>query len=144
MTHICVGNLTIVGSDNALVPVRRQAIIWTNAGIVLIGPLGTNLIEMLIEIHTFSSKKIHLKVSSVKWRPFCLGLNALSVHDTHLWTFVLFLIYTRLYLSDYLHNVPSIVSIIQVQITDRYLMLQLLKYPPYYKFRQYPWHSTQE
>ena len=36
--HICIGNLTIIGSDNGLSPGRRQAIIWTNAGILLIGP----------------------------------------------------------------------------------------------------------
>ena len=77
VTHICVSNLTIIGSDNGLSPGRRQAIIWTNAGILLIGPLGTNFSEMLIEIHTFSFKKIHLKMSSGKWRPFCLGLNVL-------------------------------------------------------------------
>ena len=35
------GNLTIIGSDNGLSPGRRQAITWTNAGILLIGPLGT-------------------------------------------------------------------------------------------------------
>ena len=34
LTHICVGNLTIIVSDNGLSPGRRQAIIWTNAGIV--------------------------------------------------------------------------------------------------------------
>ena len=33
VTHICVGNLTIIGPDNGLSPGRRQAIIWTNAGI---------------------------------------------------------------------------------------------------------------
>ena len=77
MTHICVGNLTIIGSDNGLSPDRRQAITWTNVGILLIWPLGTNVSEMLIEIHTFSIKKIHLKMSSGKWRPFCLGLNVL-------------------------------------------------------------------
>ena len=76
-THICVGKLTIIGSDNGLSPGRRQAIIWTNAGTLLIGPLGTNFNETLIEIHTFSFKKIHLKISSGKWRPFCLGLNVL-------------------------------------------------------------------
>ena len=27
VTHICVGNLTIIGSDNGLSPGRRQAII---------------------------------------------------------------------------------------------------------------------
>ena len=30
-THICVGKLTTIGSDNGLAPSRRQAIIWTNA-----------------------------------------------------------------------------------------------------------------
>ena len=48
-----------------------------NAGILLIGPLGTNFSEILIEIHTFSFKKMHLKMSSGKSRPFCLGLNVL-------------------------------------------------------------------
>ena len=78
MTRICVGNLTVIGSDNGLSPGRRQAIIWTNAGILLIGPLGTNFNEILIEIHTFSFKKMHLKMSSGKWRLFCLGLNVLT------------------------------------------------------------------
>ena len=77
VTHICVGNLTIVGSDNGLSPGRRQAITWTNVGILLIGPLGTIFSEMLIDIHTFSFKKIHLIMSSGKWRPFCLGLSVL-------------------------------------------------------------------
>ena len=77
VTHICVRNLTIIGSDNGLSPGRRQAITWTNVGILLMGPLGTNFSEMLIEIHTFSFKKIHLKMLSGKWRPFCLGLNVL-------------------------------------------------------------------
>ena len=77
MTHICVGKLTIIGSDNRLSPGRRQAIIRTNAGILLIGTLGTNLSEILSEIHTFSFKKMHLKMSSGKYRPFCLGLNVI-------------------------------------------------------------------
>ena len=79
VTHICVNNLTIIGSDNGLSPNRRQAITWTNAGILFIGPLGTNLSEILIEILTFSSNKMRLKVSSAKRRPFCLGLNVLRV-----------------------------------------------------------------
>ena len=77
-THICVGNLTINGSDNGLSPDRRQAIILTNAGILLIGPLGTNFSEILIEIITFSFKKMRLKVSSAKRWHFCLGLNVLT------------------------------------------------------------------
>ena len=78
VTHICVGKLTIIDSDNGLSPGRRQAIIWTNAGILLIGHLGTNFSEILIAIQTFSFKKMHLKMSSAKWRLFCLGLNVLS------------------------------------------------------------------
>ena len=77
VTHICIGKLTIIGSDNGLLPGRRQAIIWTNAGILLFGPLGSNFSEILIENDTFSFKKMHLKLSSAKWRPFCLGLNVL-------------------------------------------------------------------
>ena len=77
--HICVGKLTIIGSDNGLSPGRRQAIIWTNAAILLIGPLGTNFSEILIGIQTFSFMKMHLKMSSAKWRPFCLGLNELNL-----------------------------------------------------------------
>ena len=81
VTHICVNDLTIIGSDNGLSPGRRQAITWTNVGILLIGPLGTTFSEMLIEIHTFSFKKIHLKMSSGKRRLFCLGLNVLNKKD---------------------------------------------------------------
>ena len=47
----------------------------TNAGRLLIGPLGLNLNEILAEIHTFSFKKMHLKMSPGKLRTFCLGLN---------------------------------------------------------------------
>ena len=77
MTHISVGKLTIIGSDNGLSPERRQAIIWTNAGILLIKPLQINFSEILIEIQTFSLKKICFKMSSAKCCSFCLGLNVL-------------------------------------------------------------------
>ena len=75
LTHICVSKLTITGSDNGLSPHRRQAIIWTNVGILLIGPLGTYFSGILIEIHIFSFKKMYLKMSSGTWLSFCLGLN---------------------------------------------------------------------
>ena len=78
VTNICVGKLTIIDSDNGLLPGRRQAIIWTNVGILLIGPLGTNFNDILIGIELFSFKKIHLKMSSTEWRPFCLGLNVIT------------------------------------------------------------------
>ena len=75
VTHICVSKLTIIGSDNGLSPGRRQAIIWTIAGISLTGRLRTNFSKILIEIHIFSFKKMHLKLSCGKWWPFCLGFN---------------------------------------------------------------------
>ena len=77
VTHIRVGKLSIIGSDNGLSPDLRQAIIWTNAGILLIWPYGTNFSEILIKILTFSFTKMSLKVLSGKWRPFCLSLNVL-------------------------------------------------------------------
>ena len=66
---------TIIGSDNGLLRGRRQANVWTNDRILLIEPLGTIVSEILIETHAFSFKKMHLKMSSGKCQPFCLGLN---------------------------------------------------------------------
>ena len=78
VTHTCVSNLTIIDKDNGFSPGRRQAIIWTNAGILLIERFGTISSEIIIEIVTFSFKKMPLKVPSAKWRSFCLGPNVLT------------------------------------------------------------------
>ena len=59
--HVCVDKLTIIGSDNGLLPGRRQNIIWTSVGILLIVSLRTNFSYILIWIQTFSFKKMHLK-----------------------------------------------------------------------------------
>ena len=83
--HICVGNLTIIGSDDGLSPGRHQAIIWTSAGILLIEPLGTNSSEILIRFHTFSVQKIHLKICQMTTISIFRGINALKV----LWKFLL-------------------------------------------------------
>ena len=99
VTHICVSKLRTIGSDNGLSPGRRQAIIWTHAGILLIGPLGTNFSEILIEIPTFSFKKMRLKVPSAKWRPFCVGLNVL----THYCLLLTRLAYCRGYIHSNVH-----------------------------------------
>ena len=74
VTHISIGKLTIIGSDSGLLPGRRQSIIWSDGGILLIGPLGINFSEVLIKIQTFSLKKIHFNLS-VKCCSFCLDLN---------------------------------------------------------------------
>ena len=58
--------LTVTGSDNGMSSNRRQANIWTNAGILLIGPSVTNFREISIRILSFSFKKIQLKMSSAK------------------------------------------------------------------------------
>ena len=78
VTHICVSDLTSIGTDNGLSPGRRQAIIRTNVWILSIRPLGTNFSEFLVEILIFSFKKMRLKLSPAKRRPFCLGLNELT------------------------------------------------------------------
>ena len=70
--HVCISKLNI-GSDNG------QAFFWTNAGILLIRTLGTNFSEILSEIHIFSFRKLHLKMSSGKWWLFCLSLNVLRL-----------------------------------------------------------------
>ena len=64
VTHICASKITITGSDNGLSPCRNQAIILTNAWILLIGPWRTNLNEMLIKMQQFSFKKMRLKMPS--------------------------------------------------------------------------------
>ena len=77
VTYICISKLIIIGSYKSLSPGRRQAIIWTNAGILLIRTSGTNFNEVLSKIETFSFKKIHLKMPA-KWQTFCLSFNVLT------------------------------------------------------------------
>ena len=84
VTHICVSNLIIIGSDNGLTPGRRQAIIWTNAGILLTGLLGTNFSEILSKICIFSFTKIHLKnvvwkMAAILSRPQCVNRHSVEV-----------------------------------------------------------------
>ena len=80
LTHvyICISKLSMIGWYNGLLPGQRQAIIWPNTGILLIGTSGTNFSEIFIVSHTFSFKKMHLKMSSTKWRPCCQSFNMLS------------------------------------------------------------------
>ena len=107
MTHICVSEPTSIGSDNGLSPGQPQAIIWTNAGILLIGPLGTNFSEIVIEIQTFSLRKMRLKMLSAKRQPFCLGLNVLTPR---------FLLITGL-AQDFSNGVTNLALTIHMTIT---------------------------
>ena len=60
---------TIIVSDYGLPPLRHQAIIWTNAGLLWIWPIGTHFSEIWIKLHEFSLKEIHLKMWSAKCQP---------------------------------------------------------------------------
>ena len=70
MTHISVSKRTIIGSDNGLSPGRRQAIIWINVEILLIGNLNRN---SYIFIQENASENVVWKMAAI-----CLGLNVLS------------------------------------------------------------------
>ena len=55
-------NCDSTASDNGLLPARRQAIIWTNAGLLSIGPLGTIFGQVQTKKHyNFHSLKRILK-----------------------------------------------------------------------------------
>ena len=72
--HICISKLAIVGSDNGLSPDQRQAIIWTNAGILLIGPLGTNLNQnSYIFIRENAFENVIWKMAAILSRRQCVN-----------------------------------------------------------------------
>ena len=79
MTHRCISKLTTIDSDNGWLPGQCQAIIWISTGILLIGTLGTNFIEIVIETKTFSWRKCIWKCHL--WN-IVLGLNVLSLKKT--------------------------------------------------------------
>ena len=77
MTHISASKLTTTGSDNGLSPDRRQAIIWTKAGMLLIGPLGTNVSEILgafsnIFIQENEFESVVCEIAAILSRPQCV------------------------------------------------------------------------
>ena len=87
VAHICVNKLTNIGSDNGLSPDQRQAIIWANAGIVLIGHLGTNLkwnfiqnSNIFIQENAFENVR---KMSAILSQPQCVKLYA-QEHASHI------------------------------------------------------------
>ena len=69
--YICVTKLSIIGSNNGLSPVRCQAIIWTNAGILLIEPLGTNW-SIFIDENAFQN--VICEMASILSRPQCVNV----------------------------------------------------------------------
>ena len=58
----------------------------TAYGSDVIKPSGTNFSEILIKTQNFSFTKMHLKMLSAKWRPFCLGGEELTYYGaTNRW-----------------------------------------------------------
>ena len=91
VAYIRVGKLTIIGSDNGLSPERHRAIIWTNAGTLLIGPLGTIFSEIVIEIQTFFSieentfKNVVCEMLFISSRPQCVNFMPFRFVWSFLW-----------------------------------------------------------
>ena len=100
MTHICVGKLTTIGSDNGLSPGRRQAIIWTIAGILLFRPLGTKFKWNLnrnsyVFIQENSFENVVCEMAAILSRPQCVktlhywvilfGPSRVAIHHIDLW-----------------------------------------------------------
>ena len=122
MPHICVSELGQHCSDHSLSPDRSQAIIWSNAGLLLIGHLGTNFSEIWIKIKNFSFMKMHFEMSSGKWQPFCPGEDELrQVQD----------IDQNMNSQKLFHTSPVIWSVFYEHFTSCYKEVQL-----YLKFVQ--------
>ena len=104
MTHICVSKFTIIALDNGLSPGRRQAIIWTSAGILLIGPLGSNFSKISIEFITFFTQENALEIvvcemAAMLSRPQCVKIIFLDLFIISLTNF-----YTSVTLSTCRQN----------------------------------------
>ena len=78
VTHICVSNLNIIGWDNGLVPTMPQAIIWTNAVILLIGPPGNFNWKSYIFIQEKAFKNVINKMAGILSQPQCVNIIWIS------------------------------------------------------------------
>ena len=123
-THICLGKLTIIGSDNSLSPGWRQVIFWTNTGILLTGPKGANFSEILIEIYIFSSKKMHLKTSAAKCRLIFPDLNMLNVYIR--WCVLLWLVQVDVSLTHLGRDKMAAVS--QTTLSNAFSWMNMLEF----------------
>ena len=90
VTHICVSDLTSIGSDNGLSPGRRQAIIRTNAGILLIRPLGTNFSDFFsrnsnIFIQEKAFESVVCEKAAILSRPQWINSSSPSAAYIHQW-----------------------------------------------------------
>ena len=76
VTHICVGKLIIIVSDNGLLPARRQAVIWHNIRDIVNWTLGNKLqwnfnrnSNIFIQENAFES--VICEMASILYQPQC-------------------------------------------------------------------------
>ena len=81
LSDIWVSKVPITGADNGLSPGQREAIIWTNSGILLPGPLGTKFSEISIGINTDiviqenAFQNVVHNVAAILSRPQCVNME---------------------------------------------------------------------
>ena len=78
VTHICVGNLTIIGWDMWLVAWMAPSHYLNQCWNIVNWTPRSKHQWNFNRNSKFSFKKMYFKMLSAKWRPFCLGLNVLS------------------------------------------------------------------
>ena len=121
-------NWVSIGSGNGLAPNRHQAITRTNADLLSIGPLGTNFSENLIKVLTFSFKKMCLKLSSAKWRPFCPGemsyLTTVPDQHPHWHTSD-----NLLYIPSNMHNSKTVLCFVLLWSYHHFLWINVVYLP---------------
>ena len=85
MTHICISKRTNIDSDDGLTPGRRQAIIWTNTGILLIRPMAmaSQITSVSIVSSTVCSGVDHRKHQSSAPLAFVRGIRRWPVNSPH-------------------------------------------------------------
>ena len=69
--------LATFGLDHGFAPDRAHAVVRSNAGLLLIGPLEINSGEIIIKIRQFHTSNV-IEKASVKWQSFYLGLRVLN------------------------------------------------------------------
>ena len=81
VTHMC-HKIIIFGSDNGLSPGHHEAIIWTCAGMLLIGPIGSIFNDILIKFIQFHSRNSSSK-SRLKNGGHFVSAAMCQSHVTH-------------------------------------------------------------
>ena len=80
--NVSVNRANIV-SYNGLSRIRRQAMIWTKAGLLAIGPLGTNVSDISNKIKLYIHEKAYeIIVAAILSRGDGLTRNNILIHDS--------------------------------------------------------------